>query len=238
VVFSTRRAAMVGAVLALICVAAVAGAAVMGNMTTLARQDSVVDGPVVVAVVLPNADGVLTVRHIDVIRRVGETLRAVSVDPVASATVPGTSATSLADAYSFGGGEGLSAAVPGGGAGASAAWIVVGPEGFERLMARSSIQFDLKSSIEVFDGTELYSYAPGRVVVPAEQVAKLMDGVDYLVPSDRSMIRNSLGDALVPALVTGYSDAGAAIDTNLSQEQLGTLFVGVKPTPIRADTTP
>ncbi len=160
--FSTRRAAVLGAVLALVCVAAVAGAAVLGNLSTSAERDSAVNGPVLVAVVLPDADGVLTVRQMDVVQRMGTTLRLTGVDPLTSATVPGTSAKTLADAFSFGGGAGLAAAVAGATGDRVQAWIVVGPVALQELLGAQTVTFALLNGVEVFDGAELYSYPAGE----------------------------------------------------------------------------
>ncbi len=170
--FSTRRAAIIGAVLALVCVAAVAGAAVLGNMSTSAERDSAANGPVLVAVVLPDADGVLTVRQMDVVQRMGTTLRLTGVDPLTSATVPGTSAKTLADAFSFGGGAGLAAAVAGSHRRPSAGVDSGGAGALQRLLGAKRVTFALRDGVEVFDGTELYSFPAGRAQVPAEQVAK------------------------------------------------------------------
>jgi hypothetical protein len=233
--FSTRRAALIGAVLALVCIAAVTGAAVLGNMSTGAERDSAVNGPVLIAVVLPDADGVLTLRQLDMIQRVGTTLRVTGVDPLTSATVPGTSAKTLADAFSFGGGAGVASAVGGTAGEQPQAWIVVGPAALQRLLGAKPVSFGLREEIQVFDGTELYSFPAGTAQVPAEQVARLMDGAVYLDASDRTAIRSDLGDAVVPALVAEYAQTGLGIDTNLTVEQLGKLFGEVKSVPVRAD---
>ena len=118
------------------------------------------------------------------------------------------------------------------------AWIVVGPVALERLLGARRVAFALRDGVEVFDGTELYSYPAGSAQVPADEVARLMDGAAYVDESERASIRRDLGDAIVAALAVGYSAPDAGIETNLTTEQLGKLFGDVKSPPVRADKTP
>lgn len=235
--FGTRRAAVIGALVGLACVGAVVAAVVLGEFRGGAQRGAA-DGPVLAALVLPDAEGVLTVRQVELVERTGDTLRLTSVDPLARATVPGTSASTLAETYAFGGGDGLAAAYSATGLYPVTGWIVVGPDGWLRLTEGKPISLPLERDVEVFDGADLYSFPETGASVPPGQVAKLMDGVAFLTSAERERVRESLGAILVAGLVRKHRTQDADIETNLDAEQLAGVFAGVKSEPVRADREP
>ena len=232
-------AALVGALLGVVVVVAIVAAAILGVFPgASAREDVAADSPVLAALVLPDAEGILTVRAIDRYQRAGDVLRISAVDPLTSATVPGTSGATLADAYAFGGGEGLVSAYSRVAPGEAPAWIVVGPKAWVELMGTTTVSLLLGSDIEVFDGEELYSFPAGRLNVPAREIAPVMTGAQFSSASERKDIREAVGDELASALLRGYEAQRTGIETNLTPEQLQLRLSGLKSLPIRADKNP
>ncbi len=235
----TRRAAVIGAFVGVVCVGAIVAAVILGDdLRGSAQREAADDGPVLAALVLPDAEGVLTVRQVELVERTGDTLRLTSVDPLAPATVPGTSASTLAETYAFGGGDGLTSAYAATGLYPVAGWIVVGPDGWLRLSEGRPISVPLERDVEVFDGESLYSFPETGASVPPGQIAKLMDGVAFLTDAERKRVREYLGTVLVAGLVRGYRIHDEDIETNLDAEQLDRVFAEVKSAPVRADREP
>ena len=235
----TGKAALVGGAIALVCIVAFAAAAFLGAVPTAADKIAAVDkSSVLVAVVLPDSDGVLTVRSLDRYEHVGGPLRIFSIDPLADATVPGTSASTLAEAYKFGGGDGLAAAYAQGAGAERPGWLIVGPEAWADLMGETSMAVRLNTSIEVFDGSELYSYPEGTATVSAAETAQLTNGAAYLDAAGRQAVREAIGDALAPVLLRSESTNVDGIDTSLTTEQWDVWLRGVNTAPVRADNTP
>jgi hypothetical protein len=234
----TWRAAVVGGVVGLVCVAGIVVAFVLVGSSTNASRTAAADGPVLVALVLPDANGALALRSLDRYSFSGDTGTITGVDPLTSATVAGTSATTLADAYAFGGGGGLAAAYARSTGGPAPAWIVVDLGSWQKLMGSEGVRLRLATPIEVFDGTNLYSYPAGSISVPAAEIAHVMDGAAYLSPAERKSIRMAVGDALALKLMNGYGSPTAGIVTDLAPEQLRAMFGRVKSPPVRADIQP
>ena len=232
------RSVLIGAVLGVLVVGGLAAAAALGVLPGSEKQSpATAGGPVLVALVLPDAEGVLTIRALDRYDGTGTALRVSSVDPLASATVPGTSAASLAEAYSFGGGDGLAEAYAAAAGGVTPAWIIVSPSSWSTLMGATPVAITLPTDIDVFDGKELYSYAAGSASVPAGEIAQVMNGAALLSATDRKLIREAVGDALATAILQGAQRAPSAIQTNLTPEEITQRLQGINPSPIRADRT-
>lgn len=223
------RAVLVGALLAVLVVAGLAAAFTLGVVPGAAdRTAQASEGPVLVALVLPDADGVTVVRVLTVFERAGDVLRATAVDPLTSATIPGTSATTLAEAYSFGGGAGVANTYSLLNGSSDPLWVVVTPRGWSALMGTDEIPVTIPADIEVFDGTELYSYAQGATGFPAPEVAKVMTGAAHLSDTERAVLRDATGIALTAALVREGAQPGPGIETNMEPDQFAVWLSAAK----------
>lgn len=223
------RAVLVGALLAVLVVAGLAAAFALGVVPGVAdRTAQASDGPVLVALVLPDAEGVTVVRVLTIFVRAGDVLRATSVDPLTSATVPGTSATTLAEAYSFGGGAGVADAYAQLNSSKDLPWVVVTPKGWTALMGTAEIPVTIPADIEVFDGTELYSYAQGATGFPAPEVDKVMNGAAHLSDTERAVLRDATGSALTAALIREGVKPGPGIETNMAPEEFAVWLSAAK----------
>jgi len=231
------RAVLVGGVLGILVVGGIVAAVALGVVP--GKHDHAVqasEGPVLVALVMPDADGASAVRAVEVIARAGGSLRATAVDPLTSATVPGTSATTLAEAYAFGGGAGMASAYSQVKGGVDPIWVVVRPEAWAALMSSARIPVTIPADIEVFDGKQLYSFAQGETSFPAGQVAQVMNGAAHLSSADRAVLREAVGAHLLAAIARHGLTTETGIETNLNDEELAIWLSALKRSPIPADT--
>jgi len=229
-VSSTWRVALLGGVLGLVTVAVVVGLVLFGVVRTGAkRAQASAEEPVLVALALPNADGVNVPRAIDLYARVNGTLTLTAVDPGQAATVSGTSAKTLADAYTFGGGAALADAYALSGSAAAPAWVVVGQDPWNALRGGTPVELNIPAPLDVFDGTRLYSYSQGTVDVPVAEVRHVLDGAEFLSHALRQNIREQLGDSLVESLVSAGAAHRIELRTNLSDEDLSAWFAILGP---------
>jgi hypothetical protein len=136
------------------------------------------------------------------------------VDPRKAVTIAGTSYDRLGDAYPFGGGEAVAAALTGL-SGAGVAYVDVGEKEWIALLARGGdVSVVVPKALEVFDGSRLVSFAEGTQTVPAVDVPALLRGVAYLGAEDRMRVVDAVGEASLTALASGGVPAG--VRTNLT----------------------
>jgi len=193
---STGRVILIGAALGLVAVGVAAALVLTGVLGPLRPSDAPVDGPVLVALVLPNETGVLQPQVIDVYSRTTNGWAVRSVSPTLPAVVSGTSGSTLADAYSFGGGSALAKAYSQLGRGSATSWVVVDPSGWSRLASSTSLPFNLPAHLEVFDGSQLVAFQEGSGTVAPSQLALLFDGTRYLPAGESAAVRTQAGDLL------------------------------------------
>lgn len=204
---STLRAVLVGAAAALVLVGIVVALAVLGVLPTGLSSDVAPEGAVAVALVLPDQDGVVTLRVLDIYTPSGGDWSIRSVSPTTPAVISGTSGTSLADAYSFGGGDALAEALSKQAGLPVSGWVTVDQRGWEALRGNVPFEIDLASDIAVFDGRQLHSFGAGRVTVSSAKTARLLDGAAYLNASESREVRVQVGDVLRSSLASAGPDA-------------------------------
>jgi hypothetical protein len=148
------------------------------------------------------------------------------VDTRSAATIPGTSYDRLGDAYPFGGGEAVAAALTGL-RGAGVAYVDVSEAEWIALLARGGgVSVVVPKALEVFDGSRLVSIAEGTQTVPAVDVPSLLRGVAYLETAERRAVADAVGEASVSAL--GVEGARTGVRTNLTAEAYARLLEGLR----------
>ena len=217
---SMLRAAIIGAVAAVLVVAVLVALVGLHVVPVGDVRSASTNGPVAVALVLPDTTGVVTLRALDVYTRSGGSWSVQSVLPTTAVVVPGTSGSTLADAYSFGGGEGLTRAIGTLTGHAVTAWIVVDEKGLGELRGGAPFSIDVPSDIAVFDGNRLFSFGTGAVSVPTTQAPELLDGAAYLRAGDSRLLRAEVGDVVRSSLYSAGSGIDRAVGTNLSAAAL------------------
>jgi hypothetical protein len=217
---STLRAVLIGAAAALVLVGVVVALALLGVLPSGSPSDVPADGAVAVALVLPDQDGVVTLRVLDVYSPSGANWSVRSVSPTTPAVVSGTSGTSLADAYSYGGGDALAEALSTQAGLPVSGWVSVDQRGWEALRGNVPFEIDLASDIAVFDGRELHSFGSGRVMVSSAQTPRLLDGAAYLNASHSRDMRVQVGDVLRSSLASAGPDALSTVRSSWSGSAL------------------
>jgi hypothetical protein len=224
---STLKAVTIGAVAGVVVIAVVIAVAMMG-LTSSAPSGTAANS-VAVALVLPDEDGVVTLRVLDVYSAGGGKAATVrSVSPTTPAVVSGTGGTSLADAYSFGGGEMLADALKQQAGLPVSAWVVVDQRGWDALRGDAPLQIDLPSAIDVFDGKRLYSFNAGKVSISSNHTGRLLDGAVYLTPTQGRDVRVQVGDALRSTLASGGPDLVSYTRSSMPASALSEWARGVR----------
>ena len=222
---STGRAALIGAAIAILLVAGFV-AAVALHVIPVGTQGQKSAEAVAVAFVLPGSDGVVAPRTLDIYSRTGSGYAVRSVSPMTPAQVPGTGGTTLADAYSFGGGDGLMSALNSTRGDAIDGWVIVDASTWLRLHGSAPVAFELPSQVEVFDGKRLYSFSEGHASVPADQLPELLQGAGYLSASENAAVRKQAGDLLREALAAGGSTSAGLVRSDLNKDVLAQWLSG------------
>jgi hypothetical protein len=229
---STGRAVLIGAVVAVIVIGAVSAALLAGVFGPAPKASSTVDGPVIVALVLPNEAGVQEPRVLDVYTGNASGWSVKSVSPSLPVVVSGTTGKTLADAYVFGGGAALARAYSNLGRGQVCSWVVVDSATWSALSSVAPLVVDLPRALEVFDGSRLVSFPAGRRVVAAAETGLLLNGAAYLPASQNAAVRAVVGDGLGSALATAPASARAQLRSDLRSQQL-TEWLGTLKTRVR-----
>lgn len=217
---STLKAVLFGALAALVVVGVVVGIVLLGVLPSGSSSDVPADGAVAVALVLPDQDGVITLRVLDVYNPSGGNWSIRSVSPTTAAVVSGTSGTSLADAYSYGGGDALAEALSTQAGLPVSGWVTVDLRAWEALRGNAPFEMDLASDIAVFDGRQLHSFGSGRVTVSSAQTPRLLDGASFLNASESRDIRVQVGDVLRSSLASAGPEALSGVRSSWSGSAL------------------
>lgn len=206
---STASAVVKGAFFALVSVAVLVAAAFALVRSGGPQPASATLAETVVVFVGPASDGAQVASAIAVVDADGSLERA--VDPETTCTVPGTSYHSLADAYPFIGAEGLADKVVAEGAG----WIDVPLSSWSELLDEQGIPVTLGSTMDVFDGTRLYTFKAGGATVTAETLPAFLKGINFLAPAERQEVRAQLAQLSLERLNVAENPVG--VTSNLTE---------------------
>ena len=231
---SVWKSALAGALVAVLLVGLAAALVTTGTLSRFTREAASVSGPVLVTVVLPDENGVVQPRVVDLYTRTASGWELQSVDPSMPAVVSGTSAQTLADAYSFGGGSALDAAYASSTGTKPSAWATVDASGLESLLGSGTVMLDIPASMEVFDGRQLHTFSAGTTQTAVARLPELMDGAAYLSASDSLLVRRQIGELVAAALPGAATHAEGALQSNLRPAQLQEWLTGLG-SPTRAE---
>jgi len=216
---STTRSVLIGAISALVLVAAVVGFLVLrggatGGGSIIAKPAALSE--VVVVFALPGEDKAVTAQMVAVVDYATGVYEL--VDTTMTVSIPGTSYSQLRDAYPFGGALAVATALADEKATGSTAWVDVSPDAWKRLLAAG---FDTTVT-EVFDTydetTDRYSeFVVGPQHVAVEDLPGLVNGLPYLAETARTVPTRGLAAASMRALAA--AEPGPGIETNLTGEQ-------------------
>ena len=224
---SVGRVVLIGGGLAIAMMAVAAVLLATGVVSLPKSPESAAQGPVLVALVLPDEAGVQVPRVLDVYVRNQSGWTIASVSPTLPAVVSGTSGRTLADAYVFGGGDALASAYSAGSNTPASAWVVVDQAAWERLAGQSPMSLELPAHMEVFDGTQLTVFEQGPASVPATQSSLLLTGAGYLSTLDSTLLRARVGDVVAGRLSRARPQDVASLKSSLDAAMLATWLHGL-----------
>jgi hypothetical protein len=170
---------------------------------------------VLLALVLPDSNGNQAARLLVYYPPGGGT--GTVIDPLTRAVVPGTSATNMGDAFTFGGGSALAKAYAEVSGVDNPAWAAV-DEATWAAIAKSGLSVQLPRPIDVFNGSELVSFPAGAVALDAGDLGVLLAGIHGLDPSARRAVLGDAAAALQRALTSSGLSTG--IESDLSSARL------------------
>ena len=214
---STKKWVLVGAISAVVLVAAVVGALKLRPGTGAGgASSSAAPTKVVVVFAMAGEDQAQIAQLVAVVD--AATGRCELQDTSSTVSIPGTSYTQLRDAYPFGGAEAVAAALGGGSVAAGTAWVDVSQEAWQRLLA-TGVDVTIKEPFQTFDDVaEHYSeFEVGAQHVAAADLRGLVNGVAYLGTDARSTILQGLAAASLRELASATPSHG--IETDLTSEQ-------------------
>jgi hypothetical protein len=208
------------AFLVLLVVAGVAGWVVWRYTPTTPSAGAPEDRSVILVVALPDLEGVVTPRAIALYDVKGGVLTTSSIDPNTTATVPGTSARVLADAYLYGGGNLLASSYATLKGTPPPEWVVVDQGALGRLTGNRAVMIDLPAPVDVYDGTTLYSVPKGLNSISQADLPRLMDGVGFLAPDAQTRVREQVSDAVLRGLARSSASLQQGVRTSMQPVEL------------------
>jgi len=215
---AVRGGVLAGLVVVLLAGAALAYLRLSGERLPFERPREI--DRVLVVVALPDENGDVVAQVIaeaDVGRGVVS-----SIDPSTTVTIPGTTYSSLRDAYPFGGGAGVARALASVRAAEPMPWIALGSEALEHVF-RSGARLDVRldEPMSVFDGERLYEFPAGTVSVGAvSDLRAILNGAAYLTAGARTRLLDSVAAEIVLALPAYPGGLGAAIEAGVVESDL------------------
>jgi hypothetical protein len=216
---------LIGAIVALVLIA---GVVVAWQAGLLARNE--LDKPpdrLLVIAAAPDAGGGQTAAIIfELPRSAASSPTPVVVSPETSATIPGTSAGTLGEAYPFGGGEGVAQAYAQVTGDAAMDWVVLKPEAWLRLIDwAGGVDVEIPEPMNAYISDELVLVGSGRQHLSAQQAVAVASGIGFLAPGDRQAVRTSISGALSSAIssdtaILSKLAGERVVETSLSDKAL------------------
>lgn len=145
------------------------------------------------------------------------------VDPDTKVAIPGTSFDRLRDAYAFGGGAAVVAALPKPKPKPQPkpAYVAVPQPVWTAAVDRSrGVTVTLPASLDVFDGTRLTSFSAGEQRIQGEGIAALLMGLAHVPATDRATVRTQLERGIAASLATDAAATEAGVSSDLSRTAL------------------
>lgn len=171
----------------------------------------------------PDEEGEVVGQIIAVLEVGDGSVSAEAVSPALDVAIPGTSFSTLADAYPFGGGAGTADAyarvtdeqLP---------YVALTPEQLSAAVeAVGGVRVDLPAPMSVFDGEQLYSLKEGIQTLGGAELRAVFKGAPYLTAAQRGKLDAELVEALIGSLGKAEVLALPGLDTNLDDEALSEL---------------
>lgn len=208
----------VTAIVIIVCAAAIlAQAGVLGSKGVAADDVT----RVLIVAASPDEDGAV-VGQIVLVADIRDTPASLEpVSPALDVEIPGTTYSTLADAYSFGGGEGVARALAQARGEAAHPYVALSADELaEAVAAAGGMRLTLPADMSVFDGTDLYTFERGPQTLSAARLAAVLKGAPYLADAERERLDASLAEGLAAVLAAEPGALEGATRTDLAPDAL------------------
>lgn len=210
------RSALIGALTALVLLAVVVSAGVYVATNGDPRTNGDPASRVLLMFSAPAEDGATVAALISVVADG----RMTEVSPDTEVSVPGTDADRLGEAFIFGGGAGVNAALSSKVATDPASYVVIPEAVWVPAVRRSGgVRLTLPDDVSAFDGQRLTTLRSGEQTLSAEDVGQVLRATSYLGLQEQSALRDALTRQLASAVVDS-ADTPENITSDLSAEAL------------------
>lgn len=169
----------------------------------------------------PDETGDVVAQVIAVADVSGATPVLTALEPGRTVTLPGTTYSTLADAYPFGGGAGVAEALARAESGEPLPYVTLSASALMAAVeAAGEVTLELPAEMSVFDGEELFILSRGRQELTAAEFGAVLKGAPYLGTRERAELDTELA-RVTAALIAGtaYTD----VDTDLGEDAFAAL---------------
>ncbi len=213
------RAVTAGIFLAIALVAA--GAAYVAMYGAPGADRGAVPQMVVLAAVCAGEDGGLQTPVVTLIDTISGEVT--PLDPLATVTIPGTSYDNLRDAYAFGGGPAVAAAVGRLTGADEPAYVVLDADAWVTAVdAAGGATVVSPRAVDVFTGEQLFTFPPGPQTLSGADTCEYLKGTAYFADNERERVAEQFAAVAVTSVTV--IDAGTAgVSTDLSDEAFANL---------------
>lgn len=144
-----------------------------------------------------------------------------AVDPATAVTLPGTTYSTLADAYPFGGGAGVAEALARAESGEPLPYVTLSASALmAAVKAAGGVTLELPAEMSVFDGEELFILSRGRQELTAAEFGAVLKGAPYLGMRERGELDAELARVTAALIAdSAYTD----VDTDLGEDAFAAL---------------
>ena len=157
----------------------------------------------------------------------GDRMHAQPIDPLMNVSIPSSSYDHLRDAYPFGGATGVAQAYANATGAKPLPVISVSESGFAVIVSRlGGVTVVVPWDVNVFDGRNLYTFAPGEQKLQGPQLIALLGSTDALAKWRAvKALRGAIATGLAKAVAEKQPDlsdlvASGAITSSLSKKDL------------------
>lgn len=201
----------------------VAGAAILAQAGVIGSKGVAAEGltRVLIVAASPDEDGDVVGQIITIVDLTKQPTVLEAVSPTLQVSIPGTTYTTLADAYPFGGGAGTAEALARARGEDPLPYVALTADELAAAVeAAGGMRVTLPEAMSVFDGSDLYTFKAGEQTLTAPRLWAALKGAPYLADAERKTLDASLADGLAAVLAAEPWVLNGAAHTDLAPDAL------------------
>lgn len=205
------RSLAVGALLGILAVAAALAALLVGSgrVTLDWLEEPEPPSQLLVVAVTEDPDGVAVA---GIVWRVSAAGDVEVLDPYLEVSIPGTTYSSLRDAYAFGGGEAVAQAYADASGSPALEWVVLPATEWQATVAEAGgVQVTVPESTNVFIADELYVIDQGEQTLGGDEVAALVSAEASVDEAVARRVNEGVGAAIARLVADSWPQVAAAV---------------------------